>query len=447
MFDSLSKNLSSVFSRLNSRGSLSASDVNDALREVRLALLEADVALPVVKQVIARVREEAVGEKVLKAIKPGEQVIKIVHDALVDVLGDAAPLNILSAPPVVILMCGLQGSGKTTTAGKLAKLLKEKEQKDVLLASLDIYRPAAQEQLQMLAERVGVRMLDIREGEKPKAITERALKEARTTSADVLILDTAGRTELDDAMMAELKEVYKLSAPAEVLLVADALTGQIAVNIAEAFKAAVAPTGIVLTRVDGDGRGGAALSMRYVTGVPIKFVGMGEGLDKLEVFRPKGMAERILGMGDVVALVEKMQAAVEEDDAKALEKKLMSGKKMDMNDIRRQIKMMQRMGGLGGMLNLLPGMGHIKDKVNESNIDHKKTMIHQLAIIDSMTKAERANPTILNAKRRKRIAAGAGQEVSAVNKVVKMHEQMNQMTKLLGKAGGVSALGNMLKGK
>lgn len=444
MFETLANKLQNTFDSLTGRGSLSENDVEAALREIRLALLEADVALPVVKQIVATVRTEAVGEKVLKSVTPGQQVVKIVHEALITALGEGATLNLNAAPPVVILMCGLQGSGKTTTTGKLAKVLKDQHKKDVLLASLDIYRPAAQEQLQTLAERVGVTGLPIVAGEKPIEITKRALAEARRQSKDVLILDTAGRLELDADLMDELQQVRALANPTETILVADALTGQVAVQVATAFNEQVGITGLILTRIDGDGRGGAALSMRAVTGVPIKFLGLGEGMDALETFRPEGLASRILGQGDVVALVEKAQAAVNEDDAKQLEEKLMSGKKLDFNDMKKQLKMMKRMGGMTGMLGLLPGLNKLKDKVDPSKLDDK-VLVHQMAVIDSMTPAERRQPQLLNAKRRKRIAAGAGLEVSDVNKLVKMVEQMDKMSKMMKKMGGMGALSKLMK--
>lgn len=444
MFETLANKLQTTFDSLTGRGSLSENDVEAALREIRLALLEADVALPVVKQIIATVRTEAVGEKVLKSVTPGQQVVKIVHEALIEALGEGATLNLNAAPPVVILMCGLQGSGKTTTTGKLAKVLKDQHKKDVLLASLDIYRPAAQEQLQTLAERVGVTGLPIVADEKPIEITKRAMAAARQQSKDVLILDTAGRLELDADLMDELQQVRALANPTETILVADALTGQVAVQVATAFNEQVGITGLILTRIDGDGRGGAALSMRAVTGVPIKFLGLGEGMDALETFRPEGLASRILGQGDVVALVEKAQAAVNEDDAKQLEEKLMSGKKLDFNDMKQQLKMMKRMGGMTGMLGLLPGLNKLKDKVDPSKLDDK-VLVHQMAVIDSMTPAERRQPQLLNAKRRKRIAAGAGLEVSDVNKLVKMVEQMDKMSKMMKKMGGVGALSKLMK--
>lgn len=432
MFDQLSGRLKKTFDKLTSRGLLTEGDVEDALREIRIALLEADVALPVIKRFIATVKENAVGEKVLKAVAPGQQVIKIVHDGLVEVLGEAEALNLNTQPPAVIMMVGLQGSGKTTTTGKLAKLLKEKQNKKVLMASLDIYRPAAQAQLQTLAERVDVGSVEIIEGQKPLEITKRAIKQAKEEGYDVLFLDTAGRTEIDDVLMAELTEVKNLANPIETMLIADSLTGQVAVKVADTFNEKIGITSISLTRMDGDGRGGAALSMREVTGCPIKFVGMGEGMGALEVFRPDSVAKRILGMGDVVSLVEKVQEAANEEDMASMEEKLLSGKSFDLADLKKQLKMMKKMGGLGSLMHLIPGMGKFKDKIDPSQIDDK-AIIHQIAIIDSMTPKERKTPAILNAKRRQRIALGAGVSINDVNKLIKSHMQMGKMMKRFSK--------------
>ncbi|MFZ2620455.1 MAG: signal recognition particle protein [Alphaproteobacteria bacterium] len=445
MFDILTTRLSETFERLRGRGSLTEAEVADSLRDIRRALLEADVALPVVKKLIADIQAQAVGEALIKSVKPGELIVKLVHDALTKVLGEPQPFIVNAPAPAVILMCGLQGSGKTTTAAKLAKRLKEKDGKSVMLASLDIYRPAAQSQLQTLAERIGVPMLDIRAGEQPLAITTRALASAKEAKADILILDTAGRLEIDEKLMQELVDVRNLAKPAATLLVADALTGQVAVQVAQSFQSQVGITGLVFTRVDGDGRGGAILSVREVTGVPITFFGMGEGVDALEPYRPEGVASRLLGQGDVVAFVEKMQSAMQEDDTKALEEKLLSGQALTLDDLKRQLKMMTRLGSLGGLLGMLPGMGKMLEKVDASKLD-KKIILRQIAVIDSMTPQERKTPTILNAKRRIRIAKGAGVEVSDVNKLLKMHEQMGQMTKMLSKMGGPSGAMGALKG-
>ncbi len=439
MFDQLSGRLQSVFDKLNSRGLLTESDVDTAMREVRLALLEADVALPVVKRLINQVKENAVGEKLLKSVKPGEQVIKLVHDAIVDVLGEGRALELTGGKPAVIGMMGLQGSGKTTTAGKIAKRLKEKEGKSVFLASLDIYRPAAREQLQTLAERTGVDSLSI-EDETPEQITKRALKEAGAGGHDVVILDTAGRLELDDTLMSELKNVVDIAQPAEKILVADALSGQVAAKVAEAFHESIGVTGITLTRIDGDGRGGAAFSMREVTGQPILFLGAGEGLDALEEFDPDRIANRILGMGDVVALVEKMQDAVagEEEDMMSLQEKMFSGQ-FDLNDLKKQMKMMRRMGSMKGLLKMMPGVGKMMKGLDSSKLDDK-IVIHQMAIIDSMTPLERKNPQVMNARRRARVAKGAGLQVSDVNKLLKNFEKMQKMMKQMQKMGGLGAM-------
>ncbi|MEC8067498.1 MAG: signal recognition particle protein [Pseudomonadota bacterium] len=443
MFDQLSGRLDGVFKKLTGRGVLSEKDIDAAMREIRIALLEADVALPVIKTLIKKVKEDAVGEKVLKSIKPGEQVVKIVNDKLVEILGEGEGLNLATQPPAVVMMVGLQGSGKTTTTGKIAKRLKEKEKKKVLLASLDIYRPAAQQQLQTLAERTGVDGLEIVEGQKPVDIAKRALKAAKTGGYDVLFLDTAGRLEIDEDLMAELETVKQLVNPVETLLVVDSLTGQVAVNVAKTFHERIGITGNVLTRIDGDGRGGAALSMREMTGCPIKFLGMGEGLGALEVFRPESMANRILGMGDVVSLVEKVQEATSEEDMMGMMEKMLSGQ-FDLNDMKKQMKMMQRMGSLKGMMKLIPGVSKMAKQLDQANVDDKM-VVHQIAIIDSMTKQERKNPSILNAKRRQRIAKGCGLEVSAVNKLIKSHQQMQKMMKKM-QSGGMGGLGSMFGG-
>ena len=444
MFDQLSTRLKGVFDKIASRGLLTEGDVDNVLRDVRIALLEADVALPVIKQFMAKVRVDAVGEKVLKAVKPGEQVVKVVHDALVDVLGAGEPLNLRAQAPVVILMAGLQGSGKTTTSAKLAKFLREKEHKKVLLASLDVYRPAAQEQLATVARQAGAESLPIIADQQPPDITRRALDEARRGGYDILILDTAGRLQVDAAMMAELEQVKKLAAPTETLLVADSLTGQVAVEIATAFHEQIGITGIILTRIDGDGRGGAALSMRAVTGQPIKFLGTGENIGGLSPFSPDRLAGRILGMGDVVELVERAQQAMSEEDAAGMQEKMFSGQ-FTLEDLKKQLKMMRKMGSMTQMLDLIPGMGKFKDKIDPSKLDDK-AMNRQVAIIDSMTPKERRNPDILNAKRRKRVAAGAGVSVHDVNKLIKSYDQMRRAMKQLKKMGGIGALGKLMGG-
>lgn len=445
MFDQLSGKLKGVFDKISARGRLTEKDVDEALRGVRMALLEADVALPVVKDFMAKVREEAVGEKVLKSVKPSEQIIKVVHDGLVDVLGQPEDLNLNVQPPAVILMAGLQGSGKTTTTAKLAKFLKDKNRKKPLVASVDVYRPAAQEQLAVMAERAGVDSLEVIEGQQPLGITKRALKEARKGGYDVLFIDTAGRHDIDEQMMDELEAIKNETNPAETLLVADGLTGQVAVEIADAFNKKVGTTGIVLTRMDGDGRGGAALSMRHVTGCPIKFLGTGENLDGLQQFDPERLAGRILDMGDIVEMVEKAQAAVSEEDATAMQEKMMSGK-FNLADLKKQLRMMQKMGSVSDLMGMMPGMGKMKDKIDPSKLDDK-VIVHQIAVIDSMTPIERRNPQILNARRRRRIAAGAGVSVSDVNKLIKSHTQMQGAMKKIKKMGGMGALANLMGSK
>lgn len=444
MFDALTDKLTSVFDGLTGRGALSEKDVSAAMREIRVALLEADVALPVVKEFIGKVKEQAVGEAVIKSVTPGQMVIKIVHDALIEMLGgddeSAAKLKI-DSPPAVIMMAGLQGSGKTTTTGKLAKRLKEKERKKVLLASLDIRRPAAMDQLAILAEQVGVSSLPIVKGQLPVDITKRALQAAKLQGFDVVILDTAGRTTLDEQMMGEAEEVANIANPSETLLVADALTGQDAVETAKRFNERLPLTGLVLTRMDGDGRGGAALSMRAVTGLPIKFLGVGEKLDGLDVFAAKRVAGRILGRGDIVSLVEKAGEQMDAEKAERLAKKMAKGQ-FDLDDLAGQLRQMQQMGGLGGIMGMLPGAKKAKQAMAGMNVDDKM-LKRQESIIYSMTKKERAKPALLNASRRKRIAAGAGVEVSEVNKVLKMHQQMSTMMKKMGKGGMKGLMGAM----
>ena len=436
MFDTLSERLGAILDKLTRRGVLSETDVAEAMREVRRALLEADVALDVVRDFIDRIKEQAVGQDVVRSITPGQMVIKIVHDELVRMLGsDAEPIDLAAAAPVVMMLVGLQGSGKTTTTAKIAKRLESRDKQKVLMASLDTRRPAAQEQLRVLGEQTGVATLPIVEGQEPAGIAKRALEAARLGGYDVLLLDTAGRTHIDEALMAETAAIEKIARPHETLLVADALTGQDAVNLAKAFDARVALTGIVLTRVEGDGRGGAALSMRAVTGKPIKLIGVGERLDALEDFDPARIAGRILGMGDVVGLVEKAMATVEVDKAEALARKVKKGA-FDLEDLAEQLKQMQRLGGMGGILGMLPGMGKIKSKLDTANLD-ETILKRQQAIIGSMTKPERKNPKLLNASRKKRVAAGSGTDVQDINKLVKMHRQMTDMMKAMGKKRGL----------
>jgi len=433
MFDSLQQRLSDTFDRLRGRGALTEADVDEALREIRNALVEADVALPVVKEFIDRVRPRATGAEVIRSVTPGQQVVKIVHDALVDTLGQGAGLD-LGAPPAPILMVGLQGSGKTTTSAKLGLLLQGKEKKRVLMASLDVSRPAAMEQLKILGDQAGVATLPIVANQKPVEIARRAMAAARVGGYDALILDTAGRQHIDEQLMAEVASVRDQVKPHETLLVADSLTGQDAVNIAKSFNDRVPLSGIILTRADGDARGGAALSMRHVTGAPIKFLGVGEKLDALEPFHPERVAGRILDMGDVVSLVEKAAEVLDKEKAEKLAAKMRKGE-FDMNDLAEQLRQMKKMGGMTGVLAMLPGVGKVKDQMAAAGLDDK-ILTRQEAIIQSMTRAERANPDVLNGSRRKRIAAGAGVEVSEVNKLMKMHRSMADVMKAMKKSGG-----------
>jgi signal recognition particle subunit SRP54 len=434
MFETLSERLGGVFDKLTGRGALSEADVDAALREVRVALLEADVALPVVKDFIARVRTETVGEAVIKSVKPGQQVIKIVHDALVDTLGGNAPpepLRVTGEPPNVIMMAGLQGSGKTTTTAKIALRLTKTDRRRVLMASLDTRRPAAMEQLTTLGKSIGVDVLPIVAAQSPQDITKRALTTARQSGHDVLILDTAGRTTIDEEMMSEAASIAAIAKPRETLLVADSLTGQDAVETAKRFNARLPLTGLVLTRVDGDGRGGAALSMRAVTGLPIKFLGAGERPDALEPFDATRVAGRILGQGDIVGLVEKAVEQVDRAEAEKLAKKMAKGR-FDFDDMEKQLHQLVQIGGLKGVMGMLPGVQKLKNQISESQLDDKQ-VTRQIGIIRSMTKAERAKPDLLNGRRRARIAKGAGVEVSEVNRLLKLHRNMADMAKAMGK--------------
>jgi signal recognition particle subunit SRP54 len=434
MFETLSGRLSNVFDRLKRRGALQQSDVEAALRDIRVALLEADVALPVVKDFIGAIRERAVGQEVLKSVTPGQMVVKIVNDHLVELLGgEARDLTLAGAPPQIVLMVGLQGSGKTTTSAKLALRLKSRERKKALLASLDVQRPAAQEQLAVLAQQAGVESLPIVPGQGPVAIAERARQTAERQGFDVVILDTAGRLHIDEPLMQELAAVRDRVRPHETLLVADALTGQDAVNLARAFHERIGLTGIVLTRLDGDARGGAALSMRAVTGQPIKLVGTGEKIDALEAFHPDRMASRILGMGDVVSLVEKVSETVDRAEAEKLAVKLQKGG-FDLDDLAAQLKQMRKMGGMSGILGLLPGVQKVKQQLAEARLDDRM-IVRQIAIVGSMTPFERRNPKVIHASRKRRIAAGAGTSVQEVNKLLKQHQQMQTMMKRVQKMG------------
>ena len=446
MFENLSERLSGVFDRLTRQGALSEEDVKTALREVRVALLEADVSLPVARDFVKAVQDKATGQSVTKSVTPGQQVVKIVHDALVDVLkgeGDPGALKI-DNPPAPILMVGLQGGGKTTTTAKLAKRLKEREGKRVLMASLDVNRPAAMEQLAILGVQIGVDTLPIVKGENPVQIARRAKTQASLGGYDVYMLDTAGRLSIDEELMEQVKAVRDVANPRETLLVVDGLTGQDAVHTAENFDARIGITGVVLTRMDGDGRGGAALSMRAVTGKPIRFVGLGEKMDALETFEPDRIAGRILGMGDIVALVEKAQETIEAEQAEKMMKRMIKGQ-FSMNDLRMQLEQMLKMGGMQSMMGMMPGMGKMAKQVEDAGLDDT-VLKRQIALIQSMTKKERANPALLQASRKKRIAAGAGLDVSELNKLLKMHRQMGDMMKKLGKMGKGGMLKQAMKG-
>ena len=447
MFESLSNRFNDVFDRLRRRGALTEADVDAAMREIRVALLEADVALPVVKTFVDGVRAKAVGQDVLRSVSPAQMVVKIVHDHLVESLGSdqSGALNLNAVPPVVIMMVGLQGSGKTTTSAKIARLLKDRERRKILLASLDVNRPAAQEQLAILGKQVDVPTLPIVALERPVAIAKRALDTGRREGYDVVILDTAGRLHIDEALMQEVAAVRDATQPTETLLVADALTGQDAVNLAKSFAERIGITGIVLTRIDGDARGGAALSMRAVTGQPIKFVGTGEKLDAIEAFHADRIAGRILGMGDVVGLVEKAAETIDRDEAEKLAKKLQKGG-FDLNDLASQLKQLRKMGGMSGVMGMLPGINKVKKQLEEANID-EKVIKRQEAILSSMTQKERRNPKLLDGSRRRRIAAGSGTTVPEINRLLKQYQDMADMMKRMNKLGkkglarhGISAL-------
>ncbi|HMA57417.1 MAG TPA: signal recognition particle protein [Pseudolabrys sp.] len=433
MFDSLSEKLGGILDRLTRRGALSEADVDAALREVRRALLEADVALDVARAFVDGIKKQAVGVEVMKSVTPGQMVVKILHDQLVATLGaDNQGIDLNAAPPIAIMMVGLQGSGKTTTTAKLAKRLTDRQRRKVLMASLDVRRPAAMEQLAVLGRDAQIDTLPVIEGQTPPQIARRAIEAGRLGGYEVVMLDTAGRTTLDDAMMSEAAEVKRAVNPHEVLLVADALTGQDAVNLARSFDERVGLSGIVLTRVDGDGRGGAALSMRAVTGKPIKLIGTGEKLDALEDFDPARIAGRILGMGDIVALVEKAAANIDAEKAMRTAEKMRKGA-FDLGDLREQLTQMQAMGGLGGLMGMLPGVAKMKNQLAAANLD-ENVIKRQIAIIDSMTPKERRNPDLLKASRKKRIAAGSGTTPEAINKLLKMHRGMADMMKMMGGA-------------
>ena len=446
MFDNLTTRLGGVFDRLRRRGALGEADVAEALREIRVALLEADVALPVVKDFVNGIKERAVGQEVIRSVTPGQQVVKIVHDRLVELLGGEGEAGLNLGPvPSVVLMCGLQGSGKTTTAGKLAARLMKRERKKVLLASLDVYRPAAQRQLEVLAQQTGAGSLPIVAGQMPVDITRRALETARREGYDVLVLDTAGRLQIDDELMDELAMVKLEADPQETLLVADGLTGQAAVDIGKAFNEQIGVDGIVLTRMDGDARGGAALSMRAITGKPIKFVGTGEKLEQLEPFHPDRVASRILDMGDVVSLVENAVENIDREEAEKLARKVQKGK-FDLEDYRSQLQQIKKMGGMQGVIGMLPGVKKIKQQLESSKVD-ERIFLRQTAIIDSMTRKERRDPEVLNASRKRRVAKGSGTTVQDVNQLLKQHRQMQDMMKQMKKMGGMqNLLGKLPKG-
>lgn len=450
MFDTLSEKLSSVFDSLTKQGSLTEDSVKVSLREVRLALLDADVSLPVVQSFVARVQEKAVGQSVLKSVTPGQQVVKIVYDELKKTLagkGDTQhnePLMKIDSAPAPVLMVGLQGSGKTTTTAKLAKRFKERDRKTVLMASLDVNRPAAMEQLAILGTQIGVDTLPIVVGQKPTEIAKRAMTQAALGGYDVVMLDTAGRLHVDEDLMQEVAAVRDVVKPHEILLVVDSLTGQDAVNVAEQFGERVELSGVVLTRMDGDGRGGAALSMRAVTGKPIKFVGTGEKLEAIEEFHADRIAGRILGMGDVVSLVEKAQETIEKEEAERMMKRFQKGR-FDMNDLRSQLEQMMKMGGMQGVMGMLPGMGKLSKQLDSAQMDDS-VLKRQIAIIQSMTKVERRKPDLMQASRKKRVAAGAGVDVQDVNKLLKMHRQMADMMKKMGNKGFMRQMMSMMGG-
>ncbi|MEL7428823.1 MAG: signal recognition particle protein [Pseudomonadota bacterium] len=449
MFESLSDRLSGIFDGLTKRGALSEKDVLAALREIRRALIEADVALDVVRDFTDKIREKAVGAAVVKSVTPGQMVVKIVHDELVAMLGsDAEAVSLAATPPVTIMMVGLQGSGKTTTTAKLAKRLSEKQKKKVLMASLDVKRPAAQEQLRQLGVQTGIETLPIVEGQSPVQIASRAEQAAKLGGYDVVILDTAGRTHIDEPLMVEMADIKTAGKPHEILLVVDSLTGQDAVNLAQNFDSRVGITGLVLTRIDGDGRGGAALSMRAVTGKPIKLIGTGEKLDALEDFHPGRIADRILGMGDVVSLVEKAAESIDKEKAEAMAKRMQKGE-FDLNDLSDQLDQMKKLGGMGSIMGMLPGIGKMKKQIEAAGMDDS-VFGKQQAIISSMTRKERKAPKLLNASRKKRIAAGSGSSVQEVNQLLKMHRQMGDMMRKMSKMGGkkglMGGLGSMMGG-
>ena len=445
MFQNLSTRLTGILDKLRGRGFLNEDDVVAALREVRIALLEADVALPVVKQFIEEVKQKAIGQEVVQSISPGQMVVKIVHDHLVQMLGgEVEEINLAAPAPLSILMVGLQGSGKTTSTAKLALHLTKKYNKKVLMASLDIYRPAAQEQLAILGRQLNVETLEIIPEQKPASIAKRAMHAARIGGFDVVLLDSAGRLHIDEPLMDELAVIKAETGPIETLLVADAMTGQDAVTVARAFNERLKITGIVLTRVDGDARGGAALSMRAVTGCSIKFMGIGEKSDQLEIFQPNRIAGRILDMGDIVSLVERAADLVDKDEAEKMAQKMQKGH-FSLDDMAKHLEQMLKMGGVSGFLSFLPGMGKVKDKIQDAGLDDRMVR-RQIALIRSMTRQERRDFRLLNASRKRRVAAGSGMTVMDLNRLLKQYQQMQQMFKQMGKMGQKGFMRNGLKG-
>ncbi len=445
MFDNLSDRLSNTVKKLRGQARLTDENIKDTLREVRMALLEADVALPVVREFISRVKERAVGKEVIKSLSPGQALIKVVDDELTEVMGHSnESLDLAAQPPAVVLMAGLQGAGKTTTAGKLAKLLIDNEKKKVAVVSCDVYRPAAIKQLETVAEQAGAMFISSESGQSPVDIATAALQQAKVKFLDVLIVDTAGRLHIDEEMMGEIQSIHKAIDPIETLFVVDSMTGQDAANTAKAFDDALALTGVVLTKADGDARGGAALSVRQITGKPIKFIGVGEKIDALEAFHPDRMASRILGMGDVLSLVEEAQKNVDQKQAKKLVKKLNKGHGFDLEDLRKQMLQMEKMGGMGGLMAKMPGMGNLSAQIKEKAGD--KEVARMVAIINSMTQQERRFPAIIKGSRKKRIAAGCGMQIQDVNRILKQHKQMSKMMKKF-KGGGIKKMMRSMQGQ
>ena len=432
MFENLTNKLEEIFSNLKKAPSLNESQVDEGLRKIRRALLEADVALPVAKELINNIKPKAIGQEIIRSTTPGQMIVKVVFDEVVKILGSTkSELNLNAVPPACIMLVGLQGSGKTTTAAKLAKFLEKNNKKKSLMVSLDVYRPAAQEQLKILGEKNSIQTLPAVKDQLPIDIVKRALNAASLSGADIIIFDTAGRTQIDLSMMSEIKEIKSQTNPVETILVADALTGQVAVNVAEEFKKAVDLTSIILTRVDGDGRGGAALSMKYITNTPIKFMGTGEKIEQLDIFHPERIANRILGMGDIVSLVEKASQDLDEEKIKETEENLKSGS-FSMEDYLKQLRQMKKMGGMEGVLSMLPGVSKIKKQMNNANIDENIIKINE-AIILSMTKEERLNPKIINNSRKKRISSGSGADAATINKLLKQFKMMTNMMKKMSK--------------